>query len=382
MVFHKKVISQLLERLSGAEKKIEFITNETRLTVYNEESRNVRKGQIVDSNSLVDPLPNQIRWVQDRTRTIDRDVVEFGTKGYIQTDKRSIEVDLEFKMSRNLLSDRAVKQLFLKDPLVINYDTTLASLSENTFRFDIDSDGLEDQISLLKSGSGFLALDQNGDGKINNGKELFGTESGNGFDDLKIYDTDGNGWIDKNDPMFDKLRIWIKNDVGEDRLIALGEVGIGAIYLGNAETLFNLNDPSNETTLGVLKQSGIFLKENGDVGVVQNIELAVEEAEAMPEAYQAMDADAFRSDFSEYEVTDSAKRDKVFSAPEDATKAVESIKEEQADLRRELKQLQSRLKHLVDESEQEKVKAQIGQLKAKLNAAEGYEIQQLFNALG
>ncbi len=381
MAFHKKVISQLLVRLSKAEGKAEFVTDETRLFAYGEESKSVEKGQLIDSDSLESPLTNQIRRVRERTRIIDREAVEFSTQGHVQTDKRSITVDVEFKLSRNTLSDKAVKQLILTDPLVINYDTTLASLSESKFRFDIDSDGLADQISLLKKGSGFLALDKNGDGRINNGKELFGTESGNGFDDLKIYDTDGNGWLDENDPMFEKLRIWVKNDVGDDRLIALGEVGIGAIYLGNAETLFNMTDSKNEATLGVLKQSGIFLKENGDVGIVQNIELAVEAAEEERPQYQAMDDKAFRRDYSEYEISDT-RHDSVFSKPEDTAKAVQGIKEEQADLRRELKQLQSRLKHLVDENEEQKVKAKIDQLKAKLATAEGYEIQQLFNALG
>ena len=41
------------------------------------------------------------------------------------------------------------------------------------------------------------ALDINEDGKINDGKELFGTASGNGFGDLAAYDQDNNGWIDE-----------------------------------------------------------------------------------------------------------------------------------------------------------------------------------------
>ncbi len=61
----------------------------------------------------------------------------------------------------------------LTDPLVINLDTEAASVSDQKFYFDLDADGHAEQISFLNSGSGFLALDKNGDGVINDGSELF-----------------------------------------------------------------------------------------------------------------------------------------------------------------------------------------------------------------
>lgn len=233
----------------------------------------------------------------------------------------------------------------------------------------------------MKKGSGFLALDRNNDGKVNNGSELFGTKSGNGFKDLMIYDTDGNGWIDENDPIFDKLRVWVKNDSGEDRLIGLGEVGIGAIYLGNVETPFTLTDSENEERLGILKQSGIFLKENGEAGIVQNIELAVEAAEPEAPQYKSMDENAFRKDYSEYEVKTEEERETPFAAPGKEEAAGQSD-DAQADLLRQLRQLESRLKHSIGTDEHKKLLARIDLLKAKLSVSEGYEIQRLFNTLG
>ena len=52
---------------------------------------------------------------------------------------------------------------------------------------------------MLGKGSGFLALDKDGNGKIDDGNELFGTKSSDGFGDLREYDSDGSGWIDEND---------------------------------------------------------------------------------------------------------------------------------------------------------------------------------------
>lgn len=74
------------------------------------------------------------------------------------------------------------------DPLVINLNSSTAQVTDQKFYFDLDADGTADRISMLKSGSGFLALDKNGNGKIDDGSELFGTQSGDGFADLEEYD--------------------------------------------------------------------------------------------------------------------------------------------------------------------------------------------------
>ena len=128
-------------------------------------------------------------------------------------------------------------------------------------------------ISQLSAGSGYLALDKNGDGEINDGSELFGTASGDGFADLAQYDSDGNGWIDEADEIFDKLRIWSVDASGESTLIGLGKAGVGAIYLGSSDTEFSLNDMHNNTN-AVIRKTGMFLYENGMAGTVQQLDLA------------------------------------------------------------------------------------------------------------
>ena len=133
---------------------------------------------------------------------------------------------------------------------------------------------------MLGPGSGYLALDKNGDGVINNGSELFGTTSGNGFADLAAYDSDGNGWIDEADEIFDKLRIWSKDANGKDVLVGLGAAGVGAIYLGSADTEFSLNSKSDNSTNAVIRKSGIFLYENGNVGTIQHVDVAMHFAES------------------------------------------------------------------------------------------------------
>ena len=203
----------------------------------------------------------------------------FASKGLVQTaDGRNIDFNVEVSMSRAFMSqiDTLEVQEYIKtDPLMINLDTNIGSVSDQKFFFDLDSDGDEEQISFAGKGSGFLALDKNGDGKINDGSELFGTSSGDGFKDLAAYDEDGNGWIDENDSVFSKLKVWTKDENGNDYLIDLKKADVGAIYLSNADTQFSLKDDENNLNAEI-KKTGIYLREStGAVGTLNHVDLVV-----------------------------------------------------------------------------------------------------------
>ena len=202
----------------------------------------------------------------------------FSTVGTVRTaDGREISFNINVEMSRSFESyfreDLQLASFSLCDPLVINLDGDVADLEDQTFFFDIDADGEMDEISGLGKGSGFLALDLNGDGIINDGSELFGTKSGNGFADLAKYDEDGNGWIDENDAIWSKLKIWCKDENGNDVLYSLADKGVGAICLQNVATDFTMQG-SGGMTQGVVRNTGIFLYENGLAGTIQHVDVA------------------------------------------------------------------------------------------------------------
>ena len=208
----------------------------------------------------------------------EQETTSFETKGTVITaDGRQIDFNVSMKMSRRF--EMRTKEVInfgasrCTDPLVINLDSNVCNVSDQKFLFDLDSDGTEESISMLGKGSGFLALDKNGDGVINDGSELFGTASGDGFADLMQYDQDGNGWIDEADEIFDKLRIWQMNEDGTSTLVALGKAGVGAICLGTADTEFSLNSYDN-TNNAVIRKTGMFLYENGIVGTMQQVDMA------------------------------------------------------------------------------------------------------------
>lgn len=200
----------------------------------------------------------------------------FAAEGKIMTENgQEIDFSVQLNMSRAFSSEQSVSIMegdALKDPLVINFGGTAAELTQTKFTFDIDADGRDDQISFVSADSGFLALDKNNDGVINNGSELFGAQSGDGFGELAAYDLDGNNWIDENDAIYSGLRIWSKDADGNDTLVALGQQGVGAIYLGRVSTPFSIKDTDN-TLQGEVRASGIFVHENGTVGTMQQVDL-------------------------------------------------------------------------------------------------------------
>ena len=207
----------------------------------------------------------------------ETECTNFSACGSVQTsDGRSIALNLNLQMSRSYESQidfHAKQQVVFKDPLVINFNGTAAELTEDKYEFDLDVDGEMDWISFVGPDSGLLALDKNDDGQINDGSELFGAISGDGFADLAQYDLDGNGFIDENDSIFADLKIWSKQE-GEDRLDSLSDKNVGAIYLGSTETPFELKDDANNLH-GRVRESGIYLDEDGGVGTVQQIDMVV-----------------------------------------------------------------------------------------------------------
>lgn len=204
----------------------------------------------------------------------------FAASGVINTaDGRQINFALSLSMSRSFHQESDVSIRFgnaprTQDPLVINFDGNAAQLTDQRFSFDLDADGDKEAINFATGGSGFLALDRNGDGTINDGSELFGTTSGDGFADLAALDSDNNGWIDENDAAYGQLRVWSKDAAGNDRLSTLKQADVGAIALARTATPFSIKDANNELQAQV-RSTGVFLHENGVAGTLQQVDLTV-----------------------------------------------------------------------------------------------------------
>ncbi|MDR1936425.1 MAG: VCBS repeat-containing protein [Candidatus Accumulibacter sp.] len=206
----------------------------------------------------------------------------FTASGVVRTaDGKSIGFKLSLSMSRSYhmesdvsirLGDAAPQTT---DPLVINFSGNAAQLTSQRFFFDLNADGkASEQINFLAGGSGFLSFDRNGDGEINDGFELFGARTGNGFAELAALDDDDNGWIDENDAAYAQLSVWIRDSAGGNTLYSLKDANVGAISLASVSSPFAVKDGNNKL-LGQIRASGVYLRENGGAGSIQQIDLTV-----------------------------------------------------------------------------------------------------------
>ena len=221
----------------------------------------------------------EMAWTRETTETIsEHESTDFSSTGKVLTaDGRSLGFTLDLCMSRDFSCARKTTEsgtVKLRDPLVINFDGQAAELEGTRLAFDLDADGKVESIPGLSSASGYLAIDRNGDGCVNDGSELFGTCSGDGFADLAALDSDGNHWLDEADAAYDTLRVWQRDEHGQSTLSSLRERGVGALYLGSSETPFSLKDGDN-ALLGQVRASGVYLNEDGSAGSLQQIDLAV-----------------------------------------------------------------------------------------------------------
>lgn len=206
---------------------------------------------------------------------------DFTASGTVRTaDGREISFALHLSMARRYEEESNVSLRLgdaarpMKDPLVINFAGNAAELLDQRFRFDLDTDGSAENINLLAAGSGFLVFDRNGDGRANDGSELFGTRSGDGFADLARLDGDGNGWIDEGDAAWASLRVWTPQADGGGELRSLQAANVGAIAIARVATPFALKDGDNATQ-GEVRSTGLYLRESGGAGTVQQIDLSV-----------------------------------------------------------------------------------------------------------
>lgn len=200
-------------------------------------------------------------------------------QGIVQTsDGREIAFNLNLQMDRSYMEQN---NLLIRlgdatriDPLVLNFDGTAVQLTDWRFDFDLNADGVKENIPFVSSGSGILVFDKNGDKQVIDGSELFGPSTGNGFAELSALDEDNNQWIDENDSAYSSLSIWQRDQEGNESLVSLDQANIGAINIGFIKSPFDLKDYNNKLQ-GQILRTGVYLSNSGMAGSVQQLDVAI-----------------------------------------------------------------------------------------------------------
>jgi hypothetical protein len=269
------VLIQLIERLTG--RKVHLIKPGEVTTNADAAARQAGEAAAA-SQSAPAPAQSEGWGVEIHVEQIhqETETTAYSAAGKVVTsDGRAISFDFGLAMHRDqtqkvsvdILAGDAARKI---DPVGLNLNGGPVELTETRGTFDLDSDGTADQIALPAAGTYFIALDRNGNGNIDNGTELFGPTTGNGFTELKALDGDGNGWIDEADGAYATLRLWSAPDAAT---VSLADAGVGALYVGQSvSTKFDIRSGSNET-LGQVVSSSVYLSEDGEPGALQQVDL-------------------------------------------------------------------------------------------------------------
>lgn len=191
-------------------------------------------------------------------------------------DGKHIEFNLALALNRQYYSENQLEVRAgnaLKDPLVINLNGQPAQIGIDKVQIN-NATETDNSLSLptLNPGSGYLAFDRNHNGKIDDASELFGPQSGNGFAELSQLDEDGNGWIDEGDSGFSQLSVWQPDNQGNQQLVAIANLNIGAVYTGAVDGQFDYKTPKNQLQAR-MQAAGMFLYEDGRAGSIQQIDM-------------------------------------------------------------------------------------------------------------
>lgn len=211
-------------------------------------------------------------------RRVEEESLRFAAAARVTTgDGRTIDVELQLSVDRRFAEEVSTHVRIgppLKDPLVVDLGRAPTAMdADHRVAFDLDADGTLDEVPWVTGGSAFLALDRNGNGVIDDGSELFGARTGDGFAELAALDDDRDGWLDEDDAAWSQLRLVDGSTAVEDTR-SLAEAGVGAIAVDGVAARLTDRDASGDV-VAQQREMGIYLTESGEAGTVRQVDLAI-----------------------------------------------------------------------------------------------------------
>lgn len=174
------------------------------------------------------PARNEMTTVSSKTQIdiAQHETLEFNVS--VEGENITLKIDTLRWMHTEFASQTTAATPAKKsDPLVfdLNADGILTSGLAAGVKFDLDADGHTETISAPTDDNAMLAWDKNHNGKIDDGSELFGDQTGfaNGFEALAAHDTNQDSQIDKQDDIFNQLSLLHWDARGNQQVSALNQ---------------------------------------------------------------------------------------------------------------------------------------------------------------
>ena len=174
-----------------------------------------------------------------------------------------------------------------RDPLILDLDGDgIETSGVTTILFDHDGDGIKTGTGWVSADDGFLVLDRNGNGSIDNGTELFGDatalhgggRAADGFAALTQEDSNHDGKVDQLDASWHQLRVW--RDVNQDgisqteELLTLSQLGIASISTAKTRHGWLLGNGNQLAERGTYTRTGGVVGIPGEVRQMADVNLA------------------------------------------------------------------------------------------------------------
>ena len=154
---------------------------------------------------------------------------------------------------------------YIPSPIILDLDgdgVETTKQGTGTY-FDHDANGFAESTGWVGKDDGLLVRDLDGNGVIDTGRELFGSETllangskaANGFAALAELDSNHDGKIDSSDAAFSTLQIWQDTNSdgysNETELKTLAQAGIASINLNYTSTAYTIANPGfGNTNIG------------------------------------------------------------------------------------------------------------------------------------
>ncbi|MBL4942539.1 MAG: hypothetical protein JKY81_12870 [Colwellia sp.] len=198
--------------------------------------------------------------------TTSKQQLSYQIQGKFNINDQALSLNYNFTLSseRTSYSKIEMSAAALKDPLIVQFGAQSLGKITGQKNFLINQDNTLDKLPIFSGDVGYLVFDQNNNQQADDGSELFGPQTGQGFAELARLDSNNNGFIDAEDKDFERLYLWQPNadNSQTERWLSLQEAKIQAISLSAISTPFDFYDQQGQLQ-AQLRQSSFAISDEG-----------------------------------------------------------------------------------------------------------------------